>query len=109
MSDAQPDTGAMALALRVEAASGAEFLLVKRGLYYGPDNCGYTGVRDRAGRYHESDASPEHGITAIYEHDAPLFAPACWNDVKVSFLLDRIAELEDALKDRAHGQGGDGR
>lgn len=28
------------------------YLLVKRGLYYRPDNRGYTGIKEYAGRYH---------------------------------------------------------
>lgn len=70
------------------------FLLMKRGLYYGPDNQGYTGVKERAGRYLASDARPDAGVTAVHEDDAPMFSPACWHEVKVEFLLARIAELE---------------
>jgi hypothetical protein len=75
-----------------------EYLLVKRGLYYGPDNQGYTGVKAKAGRYMEGDARPRDGVTAIHEDEAPMFAPACWQEVKVEFLLSRIAVLEDALR-----------
>ena len=75
----------------------AEYLLVKRGLYYGPDNRGYTGVRERAGRYHITDIIGE-GITAIHENDAPMFSPACWNDVKVEFLLDIISERDATIR-----------
>lgn len=69
-----------------------EYLLMKRGLYYRPDNRGYTGIKSEAGRYHEIDAYPDGGCTAIHASDAPLFAPACWNDVKVKYLLGLIGE-----------------
>ena len=82
----------------------SEFLLLKRGLYYGPNNQGYTGVRERAGRYLETDAQPACGVTAIHQDDAPLFAPACWQEVKVEYLLARIATLEDALGDILPGK-----
>lgn len=72
-----------------------EYLLLKRGLYYRPNNRGYTGIRDEAGRYDESDAYPDGGVTAIHEFDAPYFAPACWNDVKVSHLMGLIADAEN--------------
>ncbi len=35
---------------------GEQWLLVKRGLYYGPNNSGYTGIKDLAGRYDYEDA-----------------------------------------------------
>lgn len=76
------------------------FLLVKRGLYYAHNSQGYTGIKDRAGRYLESDASPTDGVTAIHEEDAPMFAPACWQEVKVDYLLGKIAELERAAAAR---------
>ena len=70
------------------------FLLVKRGLYYRPDNCGYTGIKDRAGRYLESDAMPLSGVTAIAEEDAPMFSSACFEDIKIDYLLTKITDLE---------------
>ena len=70
------------------------YLLMKRDLYYAPDNKGYTGIKDKAGRYLESDASPRNGVTAIHEDEAPDFSPACWDDLKVAHLQDRIAALE---------------
>jgi hypothetical protein len=66
------------------------YLLTKRGLYYGPNNQGYTGLRERAGRYFQSDADGLSGVGAIHEDEAPEFAPACWQDVKVSYLQDII-------------------
>lgn len=87
--------------LREMVGEEPRYLLVKRDLYYAPNNQGYTGVKARAGRYHASEADPESGVTAIHEDDAPMFSKACWEDVKVKTLLDdldardrRIAELE---------------
>ena len=78
------------------------YLLMKRDLYYAPDNKGYTGIKDKAGRYLESDASPRNGVTAIHEDEAPDFSPACWDDLKVAHLQDRIAALE-AENERLRG------
>ena len=71
-----------------------EHLLMKRGLYYAPDRQGYTGIKARAGRYLASDAVPEAGISAVHQDDAPMFAPACWHDVKVEHLLILLAERD---------------
>lgn len=71
------------------------FLLVKRGLYYAPNNQGYTGVKDRAGRYREVDALGLDGVTAIHEDKAPLFAPACWQETKAAFYEEKIAAFAE--------------
>ena len=76
------------------------YLLVKRGLYYAPDNMGYTGVKERAGRYTQADAdfyADDDRVTAILEDEAPMFAPACWNEVKVEYLLAQIQSLTAQL------------
>ena len=81
------------------------YLLVKRGLYYGPDNAGYTGVKDRAGRYTQADAdffADDDYVTSILEDEAPMFAPACWNEVKVEHLLAQIATLTAELDRRKY-------
>jgi hypothetical protein len=70
------------------------FLLMKRGLYYRPDNCGYTGIKERAGRYHESDASPRNGVVAVHEDDAEDFSPACFDDLAREHLQATITRLE---------------
>lgn len=69
------------------------YLLVKRGLYERPDHIGYTGVKWEAGRYLESDAAPDCGVTAIHEDAAPLFAPACWEETKAKHYEATIATL----------------
>lgn len=76
------------------------YLLVKRGLYYGADNMGYTGVKEQAGRYTQDDAdfyADDDCVTAIIEDEAPMFAPACWNEVKVEYLLTQIEALTAQL------------
>ena len=70
------------------------YLLVKRGLYYRPDNDGYTGLKDRAGRYLETDASPEHGVTAIHEDEAPEFSANRWGDVTRDQLRSGVAKRD---------------
>ena len=55
----------------------AEYLLVKRGYYYRPDNCGYTGWKREAGRYPASDAQPDAGVIAVHENAAAEFSPDC--------------------------------
>ncbi|EPR09804.1 hypothetical protein M527_06660 [Sphingobium indicum IP26] len=82
----------------VTVEQGDRFLLVKRGLYYRPGNQGYTGIKDRAGRYPESDARPEDGITAIHEDEAPEYSQACFADLKEKHMLGKIAALEEEIK-----------
>lgn len=71
------------------------FLLMKRGLYYRPDNAGYTGIKSQAGRYPESRAMPEAGITAIHEDEAPEYSECCAWDIR---LKDQVSELSNALE-----------
>lgn len=66
-----------------------KYLLIKRGLYWRPDSCGYTGLKREAGRYDETDAScrchdegTPFGVTMIAEEDAHYFSPSCPGDVK---------------------------
>lgn len=75
-------------------ATPRRFLLMKRGLYYAPNRSGYTGLRDKAGRYLESDAYPDAGVTAVREDLAPLFAPACCAHVKAEYIAEQgLGEL----------------
>lgn len=83
-----------------DAAVEQRFLLVKRGLYYRPANAGYTGVKEQAGRYYASEACDMEGVSAIHEDEAPMFAEACWQDVKVKYLLGLI-EAERQRAERA--------
>ena len=78
------------------------YLLIKRGLYYRPNNQGYTGKRSEAGRYPETDADDMSGITAVHEDNAAEYAPACWQETINQDLRARLnaAERErDALRE----------
>ncbi len=76
-----------------DIAPGQHFLLVKRGLYYRPNNQGYTGIKENAGRYHESDASPDSGVHAIHESDAPIYAPGTFHDIAAHHFASKVEEL----------------
>ena len=77
------------------------YLKMKRGLYYRPDNQGYTGLKSEAGRYPYDPASLGDGITILHEDNADEFSPACWpetklaaKDAEIAALQARVAELE---------------
>jgi hypothetical protein len=74
------------------------FLLVKRGLYYRPDNQGYTGKKSEAGRYFETDAWPCGTVTAIHQDEAGEYAPACWMETKLADKDAQVTALREALK-----------
>lgn len=69
------------------------YLIVKRGLYYRPDNKGYTAIKSEAGRYLKSDAID--GVNyAVHEDEAGDFSPSAWEATKIAHLSDRITALE---------------
>ena len=75
------------------------WLVVKRGLYYRPDDLGYTGIRDEAGRYtleeakaRESSPLGGNAVTIIRFSEAPLFSKQCWPDVALAHLHRKLAE-----------------
>ena len=92
-----------------QATPGSErgWLICKYGLYYAPNSQGYTGIRDKAGRYTEAEAiaaacpngpnGPREGMDYIHESNAPEFSPKCFDDLKAKHL----AELRDAATARA--------
>jgi hypothetical protein len=57
-------------------------------LYWGPDFCGYTGVKALAGRYTAEEAAARVSDTSemIHEDEAPEFAPQCAPEVKAVHL-----------------------
>ena len=79
------------------------YLIRKHGLYYAPNSQGYTGIRDKAGRYTLTEAiarahpngkdGPRDGMDYIHESEAPEFSPKCFEDLKVKHL----AEARDKL------------
>lgn len=70
------------------------YLIMKRGLYYRPNAMGYTGIREKAGRYSLSDAQahadPESGVTFLHESEAPELAPQCLDEVANPYLLEEL-------------------
>jgi hypothetical protein len=72
------------------------FLLTKRGLYYRPNAMGYTGIKDKAGRYSRAEAEthvdPESGVDMIAEAEAPDFSPKCYDDLAREHLEMKLAE-----------------
>lgn len=67
------------------------FLIEKRGLYYRPNDRGYTGIKDEAGRYTLDEVAVrfpnlecpnQDGMSFIAEPLAPDYSPACVHDVK---------------------------
>lgn len=77
----------------------AEYLLVKRGLYYKPNNCGYTGVKELAGRYFKTDARPDAGVTAIHESRAPEYTAECFEDIKAAHIKSKLDRLRDQVRE----------
>lgn len=74
---------------------------MKRGLFYRPDDCGYTGIRDYAGRYSEAEAKAEmacEGVTAMPLADAPEFSSACFDDLARNHLQAQRDALREQVK-----------
>jgi hypothetical protein len=76
----------------------AQFLLVKRGLYYRPHGQGYTGRKSDAGRFFETEARPADGVTAVHEDEAPAYSDGCWPETMLADANSRIAEDEILLR-----------
>lgn len=81
-----------------ELAAENRYLIVKRGLYFRPNDHGYTGLKREAGRYPASHADAGSGETAIHEDEAPEYSPACWEETKLADKDRQIAELQAALR-----------
>jgi hypothetical protein len=81
------------------------YLLLKRGLYYGPNWCGYTGIKDHAGRYSEYEAKshigPVSGVTMVRESEAPDFTPECFDDLARAHLAKKLAEAAATIERQA--------
>lgn len=82
----------------------ADHVLIKRGLYYRPNGNGYTGLKSEAGLYHASYALGFDGVLAVPFADAPVFAPACWEETKIAYFEAALATARaeaEALRERA--------
>lgn len=84
------------------------YLIEKRGLYYRPNSCGYTGLKREAGRYSFEDAAcivgpngpdgpQDFGLCMWSESDAPEFSNACPWDIKL-VEKTRVDALEAAAR-----------
>jgi hypothetical protein len=84
-----------------EMSTDEKWVIIKRGLFYKPDGCGYTGIRDHAGRYTRDEAMqhacPAAGCTVMRLQDAPEFTGACFDDLARNHLRAKRDVLLDAL------------
>lgn len=82
------------------------WLVVKRGLYYRPEDSGYTGIRDEAGRYTYAEAKARefnpgkngNPVTIIKFSEAPLFSKACFSDIALAYTQRKLAEAEATIE-----------
>jgi len=85
------------------------WLVVKRGLYYMPNDCGYTGIRDHAGRFTEAEAKAreciESGVSVVRLTDAPEYSPRCFDDLALAHTRQKLAEVVAALEECAREIG----
>lgn len=79
-------------------AQPEHYIIEKRGLYYRPNNCGYTGLKSEAGIYPFEFADPlqrhygeDDGFKVWKADDAPEYSSRCPWDVR--------------MKDQAYRQG----
>ena len=83
------------------------FLMVKRDLYEMPAHCGYTGVKDRAGRYTLAECaefapnkySPmQDGWYVIAEDDAPEYTNKCFWDIREAHLKEKLPGMQAEIE-----------
>lgn len=76
-----------------------EWLLIKRDLYWRPNSCGYTGLRDEAGRYTHAEASRKcnEGVSMVHISEAPEWRASIWDEVLVEHLIKLRAEQADTI------------
>ena len=89
-------------------AQKAEYYLISHGLYFRPEACGYTGIRDEAGLFDKSyaeDYSKNGDPVMVHKDDekmAPEFMPAAYNDLVINHLKK---QRDDALRTASAQQG----
>ena len=82
-------------------AQKADYYLISHGLYFRPEACGYTGIRDEAGLFDKSyaeDYSKNGDPVMVHKDDekmAPEFMPAAYNDLVINHLKK---QRDDALR-----------
>lgn len=85
------------------------YVLLKRDLYECPGHQGYTGIRDKAGRWLAEEFA-NHGIPikekytpkerdsyAISADVAPEFTNECFHDLSLAHLRGKVERLQEAL------------
>jgi hypothetical protein len=80
------------------------FLMIKRGLYYGPDNRDYTAFRAKAGRYTLAEAKDRHersggDTTYTHEDEAAEFSEAASPQAIIEYLLNERDHLRAQVAD----------
>ncbi len=86
-----------------------QYVLLKRDLYECPGHQGYTGIRDKAGRWLAEEFA-SHGIPirekytpkerdsyAIPVDVAPEFTNECFHDLSLAHLRGKVERLQEAL------------
>lgn len=72
------------------------WLVMKRGLYYRPNDRGYTGLKEHAGRYTYEEAKKREcsisGVSIIREPEAPDISPNCYEDYARQYLEKKLTE-----------------
>ena len=85
------------------------YVLLKRDLYECPGHQGYTGIRDKAGRWAEEEVrAAGYSIGNVYNHSyrelyaipldvAPEFTNECFHDLSLAHLRGKVERLQEAL------------
>lgn len=74
-----------------------EWLVFKRGLYWRPNDCGYTGIRDHAALYTKAEAeerTQDDACAMVHLSVAPEFTSACYDDLA----RDHLTKQRDAAQ-----------
>lgn len=86
-----------------------QYVLLKRDLYECPGHMGYTGIRDKAGKWpaeefashgiqiKERYTPKERGSYAIPLDQAPEFTNECFHDLSLAHLRGKIERMQEAL------------
>lgn len=79
-----------------------QWLVLKRDLYWRPNDQGYTGIRDHAARYTYDEAKSRvgdgsSGVSMLKESEAPEFTGACFDDLARAHLLEQRDRMRNLL------------